>query len=205
METASGVRWLDVEDRQLEVLIKCPNEAAQEKVLELNGWDCPGGTLKVRWATRRLTVAEMCRWVERGLRVENELLPAKFSPRRVNAVRDDSPRSKPEPGQQTKGTSEGRGRKGSKGPRKGAARAVTPGREAWSPRNQPERDHQSRNIEIRDARPGQRVDCPAPGPARAEEAGPRETSVSPAIRRDGTAGTHTRIANFGKRPGKRWD
>ncbi len=37
LETARGVRRLDVEDRQLEVLIKCRNEAAQEKVLELNG------------------------------------------------------------------------------------------------------------------------------------------------------------------------
>ncbi len=127
LEAASGVRRLDVEDRKLEVLIKCPDETAQEKVLDLNGWDCPGVTLKVRWATRRLTVAEMCRWVERGLRVENELRPAKFSPRRVNAVRDDSPRARPEPGPQTKGKSEGRGRKGSKGPRKGASRAVTPG------------------------------------------------------------------------------
>ncbi len=44
LETARGVRMLEVEDRRLEVLIKCPNEAAQEKVLELNGWDCPGGT-----------------------------------------------------------------------------------------------------------------------------------------------------------------
>ncbi len=64
VEATGGVRSLEGEDRQLEVLIKCPNEAALEKVLELNGWDCPGGTLKVRWATRRLTVAEMCRWVE---------------------------------------------------------------------------------------------------------------------------------------------
>ncbi len=38
LETASGVHSLEVEDRQLEVLIKCPNEAAQEKVLELNGF-----------------------------------------------------------------------------------------------------------------------------------------------------------------------
>jgi hypothetical protein len=36
LETASGVRRLDVEDRQLEVLIKSPNEAAQKKVIELN-------------------------------------------------------------------------------------------------------------------------------------------------------------------------
>ncbi len=49
------------------------------------------------------------------------------------------------------------------------------------------------------------VDRPAPGPTRAEGADPRETSVSPAIRRDGTAGTHTRIANFGRKPGKRWN
>jgi len=137
LEAASGVRRLEIEDRQLEILIKCPNETAQEKVLELNGWDCPGGTLKMRWATRRLTVAEMCRWVERGLRVENELRPAKNSPRRVSAVRDDSPGARPEPRPQSKGKSEDRGRKGSKGPRKGASRAVTPGRETWSPRNQP--------------------------------------------------------------------
>ncbi len=69
LETASGVRRLEVEDRQLKVPIKCPNEAAQEKVVELNSCDCPGGTLKVRWTTRRLTMSEMCKWVERGLRV----------------------------------------------------------------------------------------------------------------------------------------
>ncbi len=44
LEAASEVCRLEVEDRQLEVLIKCPNEAAQGKVLELNGWDFPGGT-----------------------------------------------------------------------------------------------------------------------------------------------------------------
>ncbi len=49
------------------------------------------------------------------------------------------------------------------------------------------------------------VDRQAPGPTRAEGADPRKTSVSPVTRRDGTAGTHTRIANFGKMPGKRWD
>lgn len=91
----------------------------------------------MRWATRRLTVAEMCRWVERGLRVENELRPAKFSPRRVNAVRDASPATRPESRPQAKGRSDDQRRKGSKGHRKGAARAVTPSRETWSPRRQP--------------------------------------------------------------------
>jgi hypothetical protein len=52
----AGLKW---RTSKLEVLIKCPNEAAQEKLLELNGWDCPRGTLKVRWAIRRLTVAEI--------------------------------------------------------------------------------------------------------------------------------------------------
>ncbi len=40
LEAASGVCRLEVEDRKLGVLIKCPKEAAQENVLELNGWDC---------------------------------------------------------------------------------------------------------------------------------------------------------------------
>ncbi len=90
LQNACGVRMLDVENRQLEVLIKCPNEAAHEKVLELNGWHCPGGTLKVRCAFCRLTVAEISRWFKIAMRVENEIRPAKFSPRRVKAVRDDS-------------------------------------------------------------------------------------------------------------------
>ncbi len=110
----------------------------------------------------------MCRWVERGLRVENELRPAKFIPRRVNAVRDDSPGARPEPGPQTNGKSEGRGRKGSNGPRKGASRAVTPGRETWSPRNQPEVNRQSQ--EYRDQGRTSLTDGRPPSP-RADQGG----------------------------------
>ena len=116
----------------------------------------------MRWATRRLTVAEMCRWVERGLRVENEFPPATCSPRRVNAVRDDSPGARPESRSQPKGKSEDHGRKGSKGPRKGTSRAITPGREAWDPRNQPAASRQSQDQQGkgRTSRPNDRPPSP---------------------------------------------
>ncbi len=87
----------------------------------------------MRWANQRLTVAEMCRWIKKGLRVENELKLSMFSPRRVNAVREDSRGARPESRPQSKGKSDVRGRKGSKGRKKGTSRAITPGRETWSP------------------------------------------------------------------------
>ncbi len=52
---------------------------------------------------------------QESLRVENELRPSKFSPRRVNAVRDDSPGPLPDSMSQGKDKSKGRVRKSSKG------------------------------------------------------------------------------------------
>ena len=87
---ASGETGFRAEDRQLELMIKCPSEEAQDKVLELNGWECDEGILKLQWATRRLTAVEMCKWVEHELRVEAELQPLNPRPRRVSLVSDGS-------------------------------------------------------------------------------------------------------------------
>lgn len=124
LASASGAKGITVEERHKEVLVKCRTEAAQEKVLELNGWECPGGTLRIQWATRRPTVAEMCRWVERELRTEEELRPMGMKPRRVNAVSEGSGDDAPPAPERSRGKS--RGGRG-KGRDQNRERAASPG------------------------------------------------------------------------------
>ena len=109
LQAASGTLGLAMEVRQMEILVRCQNEAAQEAVLELDGWGAAEARLRVQWAARRLTVHEMCRWVERELRVEAELRPQSFRPRRVGSVSDESSGERGD-SRPRKGKSKGKGR-----------------------------------------------------------------------------------------------
>ena len=75
-----------VEDRARELLIECRDEEFQAELLELDGWGVGGESLKVQWSTRRPDWQDMVKWVEKTLRVDQEVKPIVSDIRTVHAI-----------------------------------------------------------------------------------------------------------------------
>ena len=116
-----------LEDRTGEYIMECQTEEAQEKILELDGWEIPGaGRLEVKWAARKPTWSEMFKLLEAELRVEADIAPLRKT-KGVNAVTETAPTPKLSPrekSQPTKGKGKGKARAWS--PAKGRGKAEAP-------------------------------------------------------------------------------
>ena len=76
-----------VEERVNDFLVACDSESFQIEMLELDGWTLESGEiLRISWATRRPNWQDIVKWVEKTLRVDQEVRPIVEEIRSVHVI-----------------------------------------------------------------------------------------------------------------------
>ena len=118
-----------VEERTHDFLIECKTEEVQTSILELEGWEVRDGEyLRMCWTTRRPNWQDIVKWVEKTLRVDQEIRPIVTEIRNVNMVQSPAESRNTYAGAINSGKNARSYRGGGKGQGKGYTRPMSPGR-----------------------------------------------------------------------------
>ena len=76
-----------VEERTTDFLVECKSEIFHAEMLELDGWVLESGeSLRVGWASRRPNWQDIVKWVDKTLRVDQEVRPIVDEIRSVHVI-----------------------------------------------------------------------------------------------------------------------